>query len=176
MLIKKYICQTYKILNWDCTVDGLQIVKFEHNITKYSFAIANLYLVPEQSVYTNTSEFFNHLIPQIYILSDVDEVYLVGDFNARTVDLKDYIEGVDDMKPRYNVDKIRNNQGIELTKFLKDTRMHIANGRIDGNNGLCTKYDAQDLEIPSADYTFYSRSGCTSAIDYVISSLSGLEK
>ena len=54
--------------------------------------------------------------------------------------------------------------------------MHIANGRIDGNNGLCTKYDAQDSEIPSGDYTFYSRSGGTSAIDYVMSSLSGLEK
>ena len=57
MLIKKQICQTYKILNWDCMVDGLQIVKFDHNITKYSFAITNCYLVPEQSVYTNTSEF-----------------------------------------------------------------------------------------------------------------------
>ena len=41
----------------------------------------------------------------------------------RTVDLKDYIEGVDDMKPRYNVDKIRNNQGIELIEFVKDTRI-----------------------------------------------------
>ena len=109
-------------------------------------------------------------------MSDLDEVYLIGDFNARTADLKDYIEGVDDMKPRYNADKIRNNQGIELIKFLKDTRMHIVNGRINGNNGLCTKYDAHDSEIPSGDYTFYSRSGGTSAIDYVISSPSGLEK
>ena len=50
------------------------------------------------------------------------------------------------------------------------------NGRINGNNGLCTKYDAQDSEIPSGDYTFYSRSGGTSAIDSVISSLSGMEK
>ena len=84
------------------------------SITKYSFAIANYYLVPDQSVYTNTSEFFNHLIAQIYILSDLDEVYLIGDFNARTADLNDYIESVDDMNPRYNADKIRNNQGIEL--------------------------------------------------------------
>ena len=45
-----------------------------------------------------------------------------------------------------------------------------------GKNGLCTKYGAQDLEIPSGDYTFYSRSGGTSTIDYVISSLGGLEK
>ena len=94
------------------------------------------YLVPEESVYTNMSEILNHLIPQICILSDLDEVYLIGDFNMRTADLKDHIEGVDDMKPGYNVDKIRNNQGIELTEFLKDTRMHIANGRIDGKNGL----------------------------------------
>ena len=57
MLIKKQICQTYKIINWDCTVDGLQTGKFEQNITKYSFATANCYLVPEQSVYANTSEF-----------------------------------------------------------------------------------------------------------------------
>ena len=107
---------------------------------------------------------------------DLDELYLIGDLNARAVDLKDYIEGVDDMNPRYNVDKLRNNQGIELIKYLKDTRMHIANGRINGRNGLCTKYDAWDSEIPSGDYTFYSRSGGTSAIDYVISSLGGLEK
>ena len=93
-------------------IDGLQIVKCEHNITKYLLAIANCYLAPEQFVYTNTSEFFNHLIAQIYILSNLDEVYLIGDFNARTVDLKDYIEDVDDIKPRYNTDKIRNNQGI----------------------------------------------------------------
>ena len=84
------------------------IVKFEHNITKYSFAIANCYLVPEQSVYTNTSEFLNHLLAQIYVLSDLDEAYLIGDLNARAVHLKDYIEGVDDMKCRYNADKIRN--------------------------------------------------------------------
>ena len=44
-----------------------------------------------------------------------------------------------------------------------------------GKNGLYTKYDAQDSEIPSGDYTFYSRSGGTSAIDYIISSLSGLK-
>ena len=75
-------------------VDGLQIVKFEHNITKYSFAVANCYLVPEQSVNSNTSEFLNHLIAQIYILLDLDVVYLIGDFNAKTVGLKDYIEGV----------------------------------------------------------------------------------
>ena len=50
------------------------------------------------------------------------------------------------MKLRYNADKIRNNQGIELIEFPVDTRMHIVNGRIDGNNGLCTKYDAQDSE------------------------------
>ena len=50
----------------------------------------------------------------------------------RTVDLKDYIEGVDDLKSRYNADKIRNRQGIELIEFLKDTRMHITNRRMNG--------------------------------------------
>ena len=43
-------------------------------------------------------------------------------------------------------------------------------------NGLCTKYDAQDSEIPTGDYTFFLKSGGTSAIDYIISSLSGLDK
>ena len=82
------------------------------------------------------SEFLNHLIAQLYILSDLDEVYLIGDFNVRTADLKDYIEGVDDLKPRYNTGEIRNSQGTELIKFLKDTRMHIANRRIDGKKWL----------------------------------------
>ena len=122
------------------------------------------------------SEFLNDLIAQLYIMSYLDEVYLIGDFNVRTAGIKDYIEGVDDLKPRYNADKIRNSQGTEVIKFLKDTRMHIVNGRINGENGLCTKYDAVDSEIPTGDYTIYLKSVGTSTINYIISSLSGLEK
>ena len=86
-----------------------------------------------------------NLIAQIYIFSDLDEVYLI-DFNVKT-DLKNYV--VDDMKPRHSADNIRNNQGIELTEFLKDTRMHIANGRIDGKMAyvLCMMHRIQKYQV-----------------------------
>ena len=66
-----------------------------------------------------------------------DLIVLLGDVNAQISDKKDYIEGVDDLPPRVNIDEGMNDHGKSVLNFLIQTNMCVINGRI---NPLCDNF------------------------------------
>ncbi|CAC5383691.1 unnamed protein product [Mytilus coruscus] len=74
---------------------------------------------------------------------------ICGDFNARCGSNTDYIEGVDDIKPRTTIDTTENYNGDLFCEFLSDTNFAMLNGRIGIN-----------------DFTYISPRG-RSVVDYI---------
>jgi len=101
---------------------------------------------------SDPTNFYAHLISMLYTTTYADGIYLCGDCNERTGDCKDFIESIDHLPCRINVDKERNTYGETLCDFLIDTQMCIANGRI------CQK---------SNNYTCISSRGL-SVVDYLL--------
>ena len=56
-------------------------VKFQHKFTDYIFIVISCYLPPENSPWSNNTNFLSHLISQLYIYEDVDNIFIAGDFS-----------------------------------------------------------------------------------------------
>ena len=52
----------------------------------------------------DASSFFAHLSSQIYLFSNLDAIYVVGDFNSRIGDKLDYVSEVDNISVRIAID------------------------------------------------------------------------
>ena len=107
------------------------------------------------------------------IYGDECKFHIVGDLNARTGEMNDFIENDDVsylpvpddyimedslIKTRANKDKVMNNAGKNLIELCKTCDLRIANGCVGNEAGI-------------GDYTFMNYCG-HSAIDYVLCSSS----
>lgn len=116
-------------------------------------------------------DFFEQLNVDIRRYSDLGCVFVLGDLNARTGELADYIPSTnlgqyvdlpdddtecDDLPPRKNDDKQVNHFGSKLLNLCKENRLYIVNGRLE--NGSCTFHSK-----------FRNKPVC-STIDYIITS------
>ena len=91
-----------------------------------------VYLPPENSVYGDKADlFYEHLVSKMYEYDDIDLVVFMGDFNSRIGARADYIEGLDDVPPRTNIDGEVNDHGKSLLQFMLQTKTCVLNGRID---------------------------------------------
>lgn len=89
------------------------------------------YLPPETSVWgKDASFFFNHVMSQIYLCSEVEAILVCGDFNSRIGAFDDYLKEVDAMPPRAFLDGSVNKHGESMIEFLKESKLCIVNGRI----------------------------------------------
>ena len=90
-----------------------------------------IYLLPECSKYSGNNEhILNSLTIEIYKQSDMDGVYVCGDFNARVGSRSDVQIDIDEI-PKHNcIDEKMNPQGFKLLSFVNDIRGCILNGRI----------------------------------------------
>ena len=59
---------------------------------------------------------------------DSDIVYINGDWNARIGNNPDYIEGIDEISKRHNLDSTTNKHGNALLDFLKESKNYILKG------------------------------------------------
>ncbi len=78
-------------------------------------------------------------------------VYLCGDFNARTGNLKDSIEDIDSMPPRHVLDNVVSDHGEALINCVNDCRLCILNGRLDPQNDNFTYISDNGKSV--VDYT-----------------------
>ena len=161
LFYKDYISKEYDIKVLDADKDGILTVLFAHKETKYNFAIHTCYLPPEHSRHGRDAiGFFMHLTSEMYRQHDIDLNIIVGDFNARIGNLKDYIEEIDNIQPRIIQDKVINQHGTSFVEFLLESNCCILNGRFGKE---------------SANFTSISTKG-TAVVDYIAVSNSEIHK
>lgn len=130
-LVKNILFERYEVTVNDKSMGGILAIKLKNKFTDYCFVVFTCYLPPEGSPrILDPNLFFGHLLAQMYSLSDVDAVYVCGDFNGRIGKLNDCITDVDDMLPRTTIDSFVNGYGQALVEFLKDAKCCVLNGRI----------------------------------------------
>ena len=66
--------------------------------------VISCYLAPQNSPWSNTTDFYSHLISQIYTYSNIDGIYISGDLNSRIGESQYVIEHVDELPPRIVTD------------------------------------------------------------------------
>lgn len=153
ILIKDELYNIYSIVTVDKTIDGLLGVKFTDKETQHDFVVFACYLAPDNSPYgRNQTEFLGHLITQLYIHNECDQIFICGDFNGRIGELADCIEGIDNLPKRHVLDKTVQGHGEALIGFMNDAKLCALNGR------LCPDND---------DYTCISGKGL-SVVDYIM--------
>ena len=126
-----------------------------------------VYLVPEGSSYLNwtNSDPFSLLEFDISKYKDLGQILLTGDFNARTANLKDYIDSELDscdslplpkdyicntfnIERNSNMDKIVNNYGRNLMDLCIASDVIVLNGRTKGDmlgKFTCYEYNGQSV-------------------------------
>ena len=153
ILFKNELFNSFSINAVDKTYNGILGVKFQHKFTDHTFIVICCYLPPDNSPWSNNTNFLSHLISQLYIYGDVDNIFIAGDFNSRVGKVQDSIENIDDISVRSSRDGVVNNYRRDFIDFIKDSKLCILNWRI------THEYD---------DYTCVSSRG-RSVVDYILS-------
>ena len=137
VFIKKTLYETFNISTIDNTYEGILGLLFKDKVTEYCFTVFCCYLPPEHSPYgRDSTAFFTHLLTMIYLHSYADSCFTLGDFNSRISDQKDAITAIDYVTDRSTIDFTLNKHGEAFIDFLKESRMVITNGRINGVNNF----------------------------------------
>ena len=133
IFIKRMLYDTYNISVIDKTFEGILGVLFKDKISDYSFTVFCCYLPPENSPYgRDSTAFFTHLLTMVYLHSYADNCFTFGDFNGRVSDQNDAILALDSVSNRNAIDFTINKHGEAFLDYLKESRMVITNGRING--------------------------------------------
>ena len=130
ILVLDKVCIDYDINIVDKIQDGILGILCTHKISNFKIAIFSCYLPPENSPYGKQAEyFFNHLLQTVYLLSNVDQIFIMGDFNAKTGNAADTLD-TDNILTRKYIDLTKYSHGESLIDFLHDSKTCILNGRL----------------------------------------------
>ena len=173
ILIRNSVANNYDIEVVDKSLDGILILTMIHKDNDHRIAVGSIYLPPEAGEYGKKSDtFFNHLLNQAYILTDMDLFLLGGDLNARINTDGDYISGVDDVPPRRIIDMCKNKHGDSFIDFLLDSKMCIINGRVDIPNDNFTSISKKGKAV--VDYFFCPYENLTDVAQFEVHSITDL--
>ncbi len=126
MQIKKDLYLKYNIFSIDNNVEGILGVKFVNNTAKYNFVIFACYIAPHDSPYgKDVTEILGHLIAQMYLLNDSDQMYLCVDYNGRIGNMTDVIHEIDSLPEREPLDKIVHEHGESLIELIQDAKLCV---------------------------------------------------
>ncbi|CAC5399360.1 unnamed protein product [Mytilus coruscus] len=132
VLIKREIVDSYscEIINSD--FEGILWIKLNATDTDFCVYVAVCYLPPAGSSRVIEPDlFFQNLLEGVYSYQNKRNIVICADFNSRVGRNLDYIEGVDNVKPRNVVDFSENHSGDVFINFLCDTNISMFNGRFD---------------------------------------------
>ena len=130
IFVRNDIYSDYSIDIQDRTFDGIMGLNLKNKHTDYIFVVFCCYLPPERSPWGRESTlFYSHLLTQLYECQDVDCVVMCGDVNGRIGNLKDFVDGLDNIKERNVLDETVNTHGRTFIDFLNDAKMCVLNGR-----------------------------------------------
>ena len=155
LLVRKTICHQYKESPLDLWVE----IRMDAHI----YSIGLYYMLCENSRYWDSSAFEKIQEDTLQYKNPGSKLILLGDFNARTGNLIDYIDINDEdeqVTPRFNKDSKINTIGRLLIDLCKTTKMILVNGRLNNKN--------------SSDYSCITHNG-ESVIDYFIVDYDGFD-
>lgn len=166
----------------NATEECVQWIKLKKQLLGYDLILGNAYIPPDNTNYCDGDE-FEFLSSQLIDLSVKYncDACIVGDFNARTGVLKDYIDldenvaSVAGLEPeneafistqklidlnidpiRHNEDKVHNSKGLKMIDFCQGTGMLIVNGRVGRDKGVgrttCEKPTKNGITKTTNDY------------------------
>ncbi|CAC5382575.1 unnamed protein product [Mytilus coruscus] len=119
-------------------IEGIQWIKFKTKSTDISVIVAVCYLPPaDSSRATDSDLYFQNLLQQVYSYQKLGKIIICGDLNSRVGQNTDYVEGVDNVKPRNIVDFSENHQGDIFINFLSDINFAMLNGRFHDHEFTC---------------------------------------
>ena len=75
VFIKNALFEEIDINIVDKSFDGILGIQLRHKITDFTFIVVSCYLAPENSPWSNSTQFFSNLIAQLYMFNDIDAVY-----------------------------------------------------------------------------------------------------
>ena len=171
--MKDSLVTVYDIHIIDRSYDGILGVEFKNKFTEYTFIVYSCYLPPENSTWSNSDEFFGHMIAQLYTNSYADAVYLCGDFNCRIGNSLDIAVGIDDVKERVILDDVKaSHYGEALVDFLKDVKMCTLNGRFSSANDNFTCISPRGKSV--VDFVLVPHDTLQSCIDFRVDSVTDI--
>ena len=148
IFVRNHSLNTFTVAILDDTVEDILWIKLEHreNVPSENSVLCVAY----DSVRNNDPEaFYCSLLEQVYAFQNEGKLFVCGELNSRVGDDSDYIEGVDDVRPRSILDLTSNANGDLLIDFLVDCGLCMINGRIGTNN---THVSHRDKSV--VDYVF----------------------
>ena len=135
--LKEKLYETYNISIIDNSFDSILGLLFKDKISDYCFTVFCCYLPPAASPYgRDSTAFFTHLLTMLYTHSYADTCFALGDFNSHISNEDDTISIVDDVRARDVLDFTLNKHGESFIDFLKESRMIITQGRVEGQNNF----------------------------------------
>ena len=148
LIIENTFASNYNIQILDKGHEGILWINFKHILNGTCFNLCVCYLPPEgSSRYVNVDDFFYTLLTKIYQYQGMGQYYICGDFNSRLGDLVDYIEGVDEVRPRDILDFSKNAHGQYFCNFLIDSNCCVLNGRVDPQKNNFTSVSAKGKAV-----------------------------
>ena len=130
IFVRHTLFDTFDVSVIDKSHDGILGIALSDKITSYKIAVFTTYLPPENSPCgRNATDFYSHLLGQMYLSSDIDTVILAGDLNSRIGNMSITISDIDNNPKRNCLDTAVNSHGHTFLEFLNDSNMCILNGR-----------------------------------------------
>ena len=121
------VCTVEKCCEIDDYVLGITV---RNELSDCKFALYCVYLPPENSKYgQNNEQVLNMLTVELFRHSELDDIFICGDFYARVGNLMENNYNCES-KPHTVIDDYINSQGHKLINFCGDVDCSLVNGRI----------------------------------------------
>ena len=158
IMIKNEILENHKVSIIDKEIDGILGIELVNRLSGFQSVYFCCYLSPENSVWGRDSDsFFAHLTTQVYLHQDCDLILIGGDFNARIGSEDDYINEIDEVKTRCNIDEVKSGHGEAFIEFLKEARTIVLNGRLNVENDNFTSTSTRGKAVVDYLITTHDR-------------------
>jgi hypothetical protein len=134
-LVKNQLFDGFKVNVCNDETEGILWLKMTHKFDNFCMYACVCYLPPKFTTrQVDVNGFYDALLSNIYEFQDCGTIFVCGDFNSRTGNLSDFIEGVDEVPERTIVDATNNEYGSVMIDFLINTNYCMLNGRNCINN------------------------------------------
>ena len=137
ILVKNTVLSLYTASVIDKQVDGILGVEFKSKFFESNFIVFCCYLPPVNSPWAEPTNFFGHLLSQLYLHNNADLIIICGDFNARIGKEIDFAN-FDKIPNRVPLDTCKNGYCEIFLDFLKDSKCCVLNGRFANDNFTST--------------------------------------